>query len=391
MSSWTSSSVFLTESTEQSTCLFLQSRLQSKNHRMDCQKKNPLSSLWQVLDLDTTPLQGLLPSPHSGPTVMARNALQGTLDEIWVLCILPTACLQANVFWTFHRFLKRGGCCLDPLGFAIFTHHKPPVPFSLYIGQFWGFFLRDMGVQMLMDMGQSLSPTSQSARFITSCQMIGFVQLPWGLMAESKTLVREGAALQELNRARNPTIGTLWQSLSLVTALSDPFIFPSLWLSRVHLDQGRCINLWLSENSPMGKGDFGGNAALDVWVIHFAASQPPCIKWSPQHTLIAKDHPGPRSKSCFGHESQTHIPTACLGGLQEQVATNVWLLSTRCSYLKAQHLICTCHLGYLLFVEHLLMQIHPVCRTPLYKVIFLIPWRYPFLFTGCERSRQQLQ
>lgn len=46
----------------------------------------------------------------------------------------------------------------------------------------------------------------------------------------------------------------------------------------------------------MWKGDFGGNTVLDVWVTDFAASQLPCTQWSPQHTLIAKDHPGLRSK-----------------------------------------------------------------------------------------------
>lgn len=68
----------------------------------------------------------------------------------------------------------------------------------------------------------------------------------------------------------------------------------------------------------MGKLDFGGNAALDVWVTRFAASQLPCIKRSPQHTLIENDHPGLRSKSCFGHESQPHIPTAYLQGCKNK-------------------------------------------------------------------------
>lgn len=176
-----------------------------------------------------------------------------------------------------------------------------------------------------------------------------------------------------------------------LTFFSDPFISPSLCLSRACLNQSRCVNPWLSENSPMGKGDFGGNATLDVWVTRFAASQLPCTKWSPQHTLTAKDHPGLRSKSCFGHESQTHIPTAYLGGCKNK-SQMCDFFSTRCSYLKVQHLICTCHLGSLLFVEYILMQIHPVRQTPLYEeeeVIFLVPWRYLFLFTGCERSSQQ--
>jgi len=38
-----------------------------------------------------------------------------------------------------------------------------------------------------MDPGQLFRPKSQLAKYITSCQMTRLVQLPWGLMAESKS------------------------------------------------------------------------------------------------------------------------------------------------------------------------------------------------------------
>lgn len=111
-------------------------RLQSRSHRMDCH-----SSLSGTFWTWTLPLWGLLAPPQFDPFFMARNALQGNLDGIWLLCGFPTTCLQAEVFWTAsprfllmaeERWMLSGSLWICQLYLA---YNSPA--FFLYIGQSW--------------------------------------------------------------------------------------------------------------------------------------------------------------------------------------------------------------------------------------------------------------
>lgn len=91
--------------------------------------------------------------------------------------------------------------------------------------------------------------------------------------------------------------------------------------------QGRGVNPSLSANSTKGKGDFGGNAALDVWVTFFTASY--CFA-AATHRVVMTAHTDDKKRPSRAQRlnptlamEASHIFLQLSWGLQEQVATNV--------------------------------------------------------------------